>query len=102
NTVKLASTSNRLGMATANPIVTTSLAMGPVLRRYRNTSRSSTSPMSGASTSTASTNEGTVPQCQTTRALKYIAADTYACAPKARLNTPEVLYVRTNPSAISA
>ena len=65
-------------------------------------SRSSTNPSSGARMTTASTTDGTVPQPHTTRALKYIAADTYAWAPNARLNTPEVLYVSTNPSATSA
>ena len=46
-------------------------------------------------------NAGTVAHPHSTRALKYIAADTYACAPNARLNTPDVLYVSTNPTATS-
>ena len=51
---------------------------------------------------TARITDGTVPHPHTTLALKYIAAETYAWAPNARLNTPEVLYVRTNPNATRA
>ena len=47
--------------------------------------------MSGASTSTERTKAGTMSQPHSTRAWKYMAADTNAWAPKARLNTPLVL-----------
>ena len=36
------------------------------------------------------------------RATKYTTAEAYAWAPNARLKTPEVLYARTKPRAISA
>jgi hypothetical protein len=65
-------------------------------------SRSSTSPISGARITTDTITDGQIPQPHTVWALKYRTADAYACAPNARLNTPEVLYVNTNPSAISA
>ena len=47
--------------------------------------------MAGASTNTARTSAGTIGQPHATRAWKYIAPEMYACAPSARLNTPDVL-----------
>ena len=78
-------------MATAKPMPTTSFGSAPTLRNGRKISRSSTSPISGAITNTARITAGAIPQPHATRPLKYIAADTYACAPKARLKTPDTL-----------
>src|SRR5918995_7123550 len=99
---KSASSSNRLGRATERPMVTTSFATAEAVRRWRKMRRSSTRPMNGANTNTDKIRAGTVPQPHSSRAWKYMAADTYAWAPKARLNTPDVLYVSTKPSAMRA
>ena len=94
--------SKRLGSATARPIVTTSFAMADALRRWRKITTSSSTPTSGANTTTDSRIDGSSGHSHSTLVLKNIAAETYACAPNARLNTPDVLYVRTKPSAIRA
>ena len=77
--------------ATARPMVTTSLAIAEAVRRWRKISRSRSSPSSGASTTTDTRTAGTSGHSHSTLALKNIAAETYACAPNARLNTPDVL-----------
>ena len=88
---KSAMMSNSSGMATVRPRATTSLATAEAVRRWLKISRSSNSPSAGASTNTERMRAGTMPQPHSSRALKNIAADTYACAPNARLNTPDVL-----------
>jgi hypothetical protein len=79
------------GSARVMPIATTSLATAGAVRRWRNTSHSRVNPSSGASSTTDTTKAGTTPQPHSTRVVKNTSADTYAWAPKARLNTPEVL-----------
>ena len=65
---------------------------GRASRRCRKIRRSSTRPeQRGEHHDGRAITAGTVAQPHSTLALKYIAADTYACAPKARLNTPDVL-----------
>ena len=83
--------SNRAGRATLSPMVTTSFATALAVRRLRKIKRSSSSPTAGASTNTERISAGTIGQPHPSVALKYMAADMYAWAPKARLNTPDVL-----------
>src|SRR4051812_33280916 len=102
---KSAIRSNVFGMATARPMPTTSFATDPTFRSGRKITRSSSNPINGAMTKTLRTTAGRIPMCApvaSTWSLKYKAADAYAWAPKARLNTPDVLYVSTNPRATSA
>jgi hypothetical protein len=80
-----------LGIATVRPMATTSLATAELVRRWRKTKRSSTSPSRGATMNTETTSAGMISQPHSTRAWKYMAAETYAWAPKARLKTPLVL-----------
>ena len=68
-------TSKRLGMATARPSATTSLASAEPVRRCRKTRRSMARPTSGASTNTDSTRAGTIAHSHSVRAWKYIAAE---------------------------
>ena len=89
--VKLNTRSNNAGMATVRPMDTTNLATAEAVRRWRKISRSRINPTNGARTNTARTSAGSVGQSQSVRALKYRAAEMYAWAPKARLNTPDVL-----------
>ena len=88
---KLVTSSNRFGRATVRPMVTTSFATAGAVRRWRKMSRSSSSPMSGATTNTDRTRAGTVAHPHSSRAWKNSAAEMYAWAPKARLKTPDVL-----------
>ena len=88
---KPVSVSKRLGSATDNPIATTSFETAEAVLRCRKISRSMRKPIRGASTNTARISAGTVDHPHSTRAWKYIAAETKACAPNARLKTPEVL-----------
>ena len=57
-------------------MATTSLATADAVRRWRKISRSSTSPSAGASTNTDRTRAGTIGQPHSSRAWKYMAADT--------------------------
>jgi hypothetical protein len=98
----LASSSKRLGIATDKPMVSTNLGKAAVVRRLRKISRSRSSPIAGARMNTETRTEGTMPHSHTTRILKNMAAETYAWAPKAKLKTPEVLYVSAKPMATSA
>ncbi len=56
-------------------MATTSLATAELVRRWRKMSRSSTSPMAGATTRTARTKAGTMLQPHSFRAWKYRAAE---------------------------
>ena len=69
----------------------TSLASAASVGRWRKTSRSSATPIAGATTTTDTTNASHDGQPHAVRAWKNSAADTNAWAPNARLNTPDVL-----------
>ena len=82
---------NSSGMATVSPSATTSFDTADAVRRWLKITRSRNSPSAGASTNTERMRAGTMLHPHSSRALKNMAADTYACAPNARLNTPDVL-----------
>ena len=65
-----------LGIATVRPMATTSLATAELVRRWRKIRRSSTSPRRGARMKTESTSAGMISQPHSTRAWKYMAAET--------------------------
>ena len=90
-----------LGMAMSRPSDGTSFTSGGALWVERNKARSSAMPIAGLRSTTATTNAAHLGQPLPTATSKTNAA-TYACAPNAMLKTPEALYVRTRPSAISA
>ncbi len=73
---KPTSSSKMLGIATVRPIATTSLASDELVWRCRKIRRSSSRPIAGASTRTDTTKAGMVPQPHTSRAWKYMAAET--------------------------
>ena len=89
------------GIATSRPSDGDELRRSAsAVRRYRNRNRSRTKPSSGATTNDRE---------EERRDDRPLVADverrsrprptTNACAPNARLNTPDVLYVRTSPTA---
>ena len=79
-------------MATARPMVTTSFGIAAAVRRCRKIEPLEHQPeQRGEHDHREERRAGTIAHPHSTRALKYMAAETYACAPNARLNTPDVL-----------
>src|SRR5215471_7804514 len=84
------------GNATKRPSDVTSFTTQVEFRMYRNSARSSRRPKSGATMNTETTRHthigcGPRPKNPPARNLYMTAADRNACAPNARLKTPDVL-----------